>query len=108
MAIQKPVKKPHQKSQTKRPVRKVKPEAKMNAEVMVFDVLQKEYVVAEYRNETKQWYGTKLYKVYHPAFKEREDMARFVPTISYLGPLPEGAPMVSPDETFVIRGEILN
>lgn len=39
-------------------------------EVIVQDVVMHEKVIAEYRHEWKWWYGTKLFKVYHPTFKE--------------------------------------
>lgn len=48
-------------------------------EVIVFDVLQKERVIAEYYGETMQWYSTKYHKVYHPAFvNEKEPGVRYV------------------------------
>lgn len=54
-------------------------------EVLVYDPIQKEKVVAEFYHEAVQWYGVKLYRVYHPAFKEREDGSRLVSGFKVLG-----------------------
>lgn len=56
-------------------------------EVLVFDVLQKQKLVAEYRGESKQWYSQRLYKVYHPAFEGGFRLVPFI--IRYLGPANE-------------------
>ncbi len=39
-------------------------------EVIVYDCVKHERCVAEYRGESKWWFGTRLYKVYHPNFVE--------------------------------------
>ena len=39
-------------------------------EVIVYDCVKHERCVAEYRNESKWWFGTRLHKVYHPNFTE--------------------------------------
>jgi hypothetical protein len=38
-------------------------------EVLLTDCITKQKIVAEYRGENKWWYGTRIYKVYHPAFE---------------------------------------
>lgn len=38
-------------------------------EVLVYDCVNHEKVVAEFRGESKWRYSEKLYKVYHPSFK---------------------------------------
>jgi hypothetical protein len=56
-------------------------------EVLVYDVLLKQKVVAVYRGENQQWYSQRLYKVYHPAF---EGGHRLLPNIiRFLGPADE-------------------
>ena len=56
--------KPHRK-----PKKDVKPTTKeFPVEVIVFDPLQKEKVVASYAGESKWWYSTRMFKVYHPCF----------------------------------------
>lgn len=59
----------HKKPRTKKPV-STKEENEFPAEVIVYDCIMHERCVVEYRNESKWWYGTRLYKVYHPNFKE--------------------------------------
>jgi hypothetical protein len=56
-------------------------------EVLVFDVLLKQKLIAEYRGESKQWYSQRLYKVYHPAFEGGFRLLPFI--IRYLGPAGE-------------------
>ena len=41
-------------------------------EVLVHNITKGFPVVAEYRHEAKWWYGTRLYKVYHPTFTETQ------------------------------------
>lgn len=61
-----PVKKAqHKKS---RPVRK--DDSNFPSEVIVYDSVQHERCIAEYRGESKWWFGTRLFKVYHPNFVE--------------------------------------
>lgn len=37
-------------------------------EVLLYDCITKQRVVGSYAGESKWWYGTRLYKVYHPSF----------------------------------------
>lgn len=37
-------------------------------EVIIHDCITKQRVIAEYRGEAKWWFGTRMYKVYHPLF----------------------------------------
>ena len=65
----------HKKPRSKKPhprrtVRPVKFDSNMPIEVIVYDCVKHERCVAEYRNESKWWYGTRLHKVYHPNFTE--------------------------------------
>lgn len=55
----------------KKPVAKVPevPEVKYPVEVLLYDCLTKQRIIAEYRGESKWWYGTRIYKVYHPSFE---------------------------------------
>jgi hypothetical protein len=81
--VKKMIRRAVQKTQ-KRPVVEDKNVAQ---EVLVYDVLTKQKVVAEFRGETKQWYSSKLHKVYHPVF---EGGFRLVPhIIRFLGPAGE-------------------
>ena len=67
--------KSHKKSQ---PARVPARQEGQPVEVLVYDVVKHERVVAEHRGESKWWFGTRLYKVYHPGFKELEGGARWV------------------------------
>ena len=65
----------HKKRQTKKLVqrrnnRPTKLDSNFPVEVVVFDCVKHEKCIAEYRNESKWWYGTRLHKVYHPNFVE--------------------------------------
>lgn len=62
----------------KKAVRTEKKAEGQYTEVLVYDVVNHERVVAEHRGESKWWFGTRLYKVYHPGFKELEDGGRWV------------------------------
>jgi hypothetical protein len=56
--------KPHRK-----PHKDVKTVAKeYPVEVLVYDPIQKEKVVASYSGESRWWFSTRMFKVYHPAF----------------------------------------
>lgn len=56
-------KKGHKKSQAKQ-------EPSFPVEVVVYDSVMHEKCIAEYRGENKWWFGTRMYKVYHPNFVE--------------------------------------
>lgn len=57
-------------------------------EVIIYDCLLHERVIAEHRNESKWWFGTRMYKVYHPAFTETPDFSRWVFKLGrVLGPI---------------------
>jgi hypothetical protein len=61
-------------------------------EVLYFDPITKQKIVCEYRHETKQWYGEKDHKLYHPLFAEQTgpEAYRWVPHfIRTLGPVGE-------------------
>jgi hypothetical protein len=63
------------KPRSKKPVqrrnsRPTKFDGTFPVEVIVYDCVKHERCVAEYRNESKWWYGTRLHKVYHPNFIE--------------------------------------
>lgn len=51
-----------------RPTRK--DDSNFPVEVIVYDSVMHEKCIAEYRNESKWWFGTRLFKVYHPNFIE--------------------------------------
>ena len=57
------------------------------SEVLVYDCVTHEKVIAEYRNEWKWWYGTKLFKVYHPGFKELDGARWMMKIIKVYGPI---------------------
>lgn len=76
-----------------RRIKKAAPEKpSVPVEVLVYDPIYKTELVAEYRHESKWWYGTKLYKVYHPTFAEQTGEAayRWITEIQkFLGPVEE-------------------
>jgi hypothetical protein len=43
-------------------------EVKYPVEVLLYDCITKQRVIASYAGESKWWYGTRMYKVYHPSF----------------------------------------
>lgn len=87
--VKKQVKKPAVKKVVKKQPAKAQA-AQLPVEVFVFDCLSKQKVVAEHRHESKWWFGTRLYKVYHPIFKETEDNSRWVMKLGrVLGPIYE-------------------
>lgn len=67
-------------------------------EVLYDDPITKQKVVAVYKHESKWWFGTRLYKLYHPLFKDQvgEDGYRWVMHISRtLGPAAEDDAVVA-------------
>lgn len=48
----------------------VEPKSDSPVEVLLTDCITKQKIVAEYRGENKWWFGTRIYKVYHPSFAE--------------------------------------
>lgn len=45
-------------------------DANTPVEVIVYDCVMHERCIAEYRHESKWWFGSRLHKVYHPNFTE--------------------------------------
>ena len=56
--------KPHKSKREK----SAAPKAEYPVEVLVFDPIQKEKVVASYAGESRWWFSTRMFKVYHPSF----------------------------------------
>jgi hypothetical protein len=54
----------------KKPTKAVRDDPSFPVEVVVYDCVKHEKCIVEYRNENKWWFGTRLYKVYHPNFIE--------------------------------------
>ncbi len=67
---------------TKKVKKFVRPVVKLDenspVEVLVYDCIRHARVVAEYRNESKWWFGTRMFKVFHPGFTETPDHSRWV------------------------------
>ena len=62
-------KKPRKKTFFKKS-KPVKDDPSFPVEVVIYDCVMHERCIAEYKNESKWWFGTRLYKVYHPNFTQ--------------------------------------
>ncbi len=72
-----------------------KDDTSLPVEVIVYDCVQHEKAIVEYRNENKWWFGARIFKVYHPAFKETPNNSRWVSKLGrILGPF---RPEIVPD-----------
>jgi hypothetical protein len=60
--------KPHKKH-SKKDGKTFAPKGEGPVEVLVYDPLLKEKLVASYAGESKWWFSTRMFKVYHPCFE---------------------------------------
>lgn len=73
------------------------------AEALVYDPVLHERLVVEYRNESRWWFGVRMFKVYHPSFAETPDNSRWVLKLGrILGPFnPENIPSTKDEEAMI-------
>jgi hypothetical protein len=60
--------KPHKKH-VKKGEPKFASKSEYPVEMLVFDPIQKEKLVVSYAGESKWWFSTRMFKVYHPTFE---------------------------------------
>jgi len=83
--------------------RPVRDDSNFPVEVVVYDSVMHERCVVEYRNESKWWFGTRLYKVYHPNFTQTQEATgecyRWVTKLGkVLGPYDPDMPVPNQDD----------